>query len=324
MAPKAGSTEPGELQTCCFPGHCYRRCMVWFFLVLLVAAVGALALAQSRSRQRAELEKASALRKPAKVAEEDVTRFGEELQELHIDTMTTELDPAMRQDYQRALDCYENAKSLLAEATVPEDVSAVTRTLEDGRYAQACVLARQAGEPLPQRRPPCFFNPAHGPAQTDVEWAPPGGVRREVPVCLADAERVVAGAEPDTRQVRRGNQMVPWYQGGPAYGAYADGYYGSYAMNGLFPGFLIGSMMVGMWSPGMYAGDASGIEGGGGEDWSGGGDGGGDGGGGDGGWFDGGGGGDGGGGDGGGGDGGWFGGDGGGFDFGGGGDFGGF
>ena len=197
---------------------------------------------------------------------------------------------------------------------MPEDISAVTRTLEDGRYAQACVLARQADEPLPQRRPPCFFNPAHGPAQTDIEWAPPGGVRREVPVCLADAERVAAGAEPDTRQVRKGNEMVPWYQGGPAYGAYADGYYGSYAMNGLFPGFLIGSMMAGMWSPGMYGGDgrrrgrrraAARTRSGG--------DGGGDGGGGDGGgWF----GGDGGGGDGGGGDGG-------GFDFGGGGDFGG-
>ena len=237
--------------------------MVWFFLLLLVAAVGALALSQNRSKQRAELAKQSALRKPAKVAEEDVTRFGEELQELHIDTMTTELDPAMRQDYQRALDAYENAKSLLAEATVPEDISAVTKTLEDGRYAQACVLARQANEPLPQRRPPCFFNPAHGPAQTDIEWAPPGGVRREVPVCLADAERVAAGAEPDTRQVRDGNRMVPWYQGGPAYGAYANGYYGSYAMNGLFPGFLIGSMMSGWWGPGMGGGDFSGGDGGG-------------------------------------------------------------
>jgi hypothetical protein len=300
--------------------------MIWVFLLLLVAAVGALALSQNRTKQRAELARQSALRKPAKVAEEDVTRFGEELQELHIDTMTTELDPAMRQDYQRALDAYENAKSLLAEAAVPEDVSAVTKTLEDGRYAQACVLARQANEPLPQRRPPCFFNPAHGPAQTDIEWAPPGGVRREVPVCLADAERVAAGAEPDTRQVRDGNRMVPWYQGGPAYGAYANGYYGSYAMNGLFPGFLIGSMMSGWWGPGA-GGDFSGGDGGdgGGDDWSGGGDGGGDdwSGGGDGGGSDGGGGGDGGG-DGGG----WFGGDGGGdggggFDFGGGGDFGG-
>jgi hypothetical protein len=303
--------------------------MLLLLLALAVLAVVALAVSQNRTKQRAELARAEALAKPVKVAEEDVTRFGEELQELHIDTMTTELDPAMRQDYQRALDAYENAKSLLAEATVPEAVSQVTKTLEDGRYAHACVLARQAGEPLPQRRPPCFFNPAHGPAQTDVEWAPPGGVRREVPVCLADAERVAAGAEPDIRQVRKGNQMVPWYQGGPAYGAYANGYYGSYAMNGLFPGFLLGSMMGGWWGPGIgsdgddWSGDGgdgggdSGYDGGSDGSDGGSGDGGGDGG--DGGGFDGGGG------DGGGGDGGWFGGggDGGGFDFGGGGDFGG-
>jgi hypothetical protein len=299
--------------------------MVWLFVALAVLAVGALALAQARDRRRKEVAAADALRKPATVAEEDVTRFGEELQELHIDTLTTELDPAMRQDYQRALDAYENAKALLAEARTPDDVSQVTKTLEDGRYAQACVLARQAGEPLPQRRPPCFFNPAHGPAQTDVEWAPPGGVRREVPVCLADAERVAAGAEPDVRQVRDGNRMVPWYQGGPAYGAYANGYYGSYALNGLFPGFLIGSMMAGWWGPGDpvgagedwsgdggsgYAGDGADPGSDGGDSGDGGGDFGGDSGDGGGGDFggDGGGGGD------------W----GGGFDFGGGGDFGGF
>src|SRR3546814_2558635 len=58
--------------------------------------------------------------------------------------------------------------------------------------------------------------------------------------------------------------MVPWYQGGPAYGHYADGYYGSYAMNGLFPAFLIGSMMGGLWSPAVIeppadlGGDAAG------------------------------------------------------------------
>lgn len=97
---------------------------------------------------------------------------------------------------------------------------------------------------------------------------------RDVPVCLADAERIRVGAEPDARQVRAGNQMVPWFEGGRRYAPYADGYYGSFAMQGLFPGFLIGSMMAGMWSPGVLA-DPSG---GGGEDWSGGGDSGGDGG----------------------------------------------
>lgn len=228
------------------------------FLLLALLAGGALIWSRRREQQRAELARQHELDPLMKVAEEDVTRFGEELQELHIDTLTTELDPAMRQDYQRALDCYEDAKLLLRDVSGPRDVAEVTRTLEDGRYAQACVLARQVGEPLPQRRPPCFFNPAHGPAQTDAEWAPPGGVRREVPVCLADADRLRAGAEPDARRVRAGNRMVPWYQGGPAYGAYADGYYGAYALNGLFPGFLLGSMMAGWWGPAAMGG----------EDWS--------------------------------------------------------
>ena len=147
------------------------------------------------------------LRVVSKVADEDVTQFGEELQDLHIDTLTTKLDPSMRQDYQRALDAYENAKSLMRDARRPEDVTGVTKALEDGRYAKACVLARMSGEALPERRPPCFFNPAHGPAQTDVEWAPLGGVAREIPVCLADANRLAQGAEPEARMVRSGSKI---------------------------------------------------------------------------------------------------------------------
>lgn len=51
------------------------------------------------------------------------------------------------------------------------------------------------------------------------------------------------------RQVRKGNRMVPWYDGGPAYQPYAGGYYGGWALNGLFPAFVLGSMMGG-WGDG--------------------------------------------------------------------------
>jgi hypothetical protein len=294
-------------------------------VLLAIAAAAIYVFAQERRKRQVARDHADdEFRAVRRVADEDVTRFGEELQELHIETLTTELDAPMRQDYQRALDSYENAKQLLNESSTPADISQVTKALEDGRYAQACVLARRDGAPLPQRRPPCFFNPAHGPAQTDVEWAPPGGVRREIPVCLADADRLAQGAEPDVRTVRVGNRMVPWYQGGPRYAPYADGYYGGFALQGLFPGFVIGSMMSGMWGPAMVApaeGDTSG-EGSTDGDWSGDGSGGG----GDGGGWDYGDGGGGfGGGDGGGGSGGGWGGDSGGWggDFGGGGDGGG-
>ena len=55
--------------------------------------------------------------------------------------------------------------------------------------------------------------------------------------------------------MRDGNRMVPWYEGGPAYGPYAGGYYGAYALNGLFPAVVLGSMMGGFggWGDGSYA-----------------------------------------------------------------------
>jgi hypothetical protein len=216
--------------------------------LLIALVLGAVvAAAAAFSRRATQAKQAEAMRQVNKVTDEDVTRFGEELTTLDTATELTAhpLDQAARQDYQRALDAYENAKSLLADARQPEDVTQVTKTLEDGRYALACVQARVAGEPLPQRRPPCFFNPAHGPGQTEAMWAPSSGEEREIPVCLADADRLSRGAEPDTRQVRRGNRMVPWYQGGPAFSPYAGGYYGGWAMNGMFPGFILGAMISG-------------------------------------------------------------------------------
>ena len=227
------------------------------------------------------------------------------------------LDEAARQDYQRALDSYESAKDSMTRVTRSEEIRHVTEALEDGRYAVACVRARVAGHPLPVRRPPCFFNPAHGPSTTDIEWAPPGGQQRQIPVCAADADRVSQGAEPDVRTVPQGAGRVPYWQGGPAYSPWAGGYFGGYATSGLLPGFLLGTMLAPGWDGygGGWDGDGGGYDGG--DDGGGydGGDGGGDGGG-----YDGGGGDGGGGWDFGGGDGGGF--DGGGFD--GGGDFGGF
>ena len=227
-------------------------------LLVLLLVIGAGVFLFQRvtaQRRRAELEsrQAADLAAVKVVADEDVTRFGEELQRLDTDMLTAQLDEAARQDYQRALDSYESAKESLRLATRPDDVKHVTEALEDGRYAAACVVARSEGRPLPTRRPPCFFNPAHGPSTTDIDWAPPGGQPRQVPVCAADADRVEQGAEPDIRTVRQGVGRVPYWQGGPAYSPWASGYFGGYAMSGLLPGFLIGTML----SPGWDGTDAS-------------------------------------------------------------------
>ena len=126
-------------------------------LLVLLVVIGAVVLvAQSvsrRKRERAlEERRVADLDAVRKVTDEDVTRFGEELQRLDGELLTTELDEATRQDYQRALDSYEAAKESLARVTTPDEIRHVTEALEDGRYAVAAVKARVAGGVAPQPR----------------------------------------------------------------------------------------------------------------------------------------------------------------------------
>lgn len=187
-----------------------------------------------RSRRTDRLRTAEVLRLNRHLADHDVTRFGEELMDLHVETMTTDLDPAMRESYRQALDSYEEAKTALAAVATPEDVTGVVRTLADGRFHLACVLARRDSAPLPPRREPCFFDPGHGPASRDVTWKPPGGVEREIPVCLRDAERLAAGDAPQPRLVRLGDRHVAWYSAGPAYSPWATGWYDRLVKDGRY------------------------------------------------------------------------------------------
>jgi hypothetical protein len=218
-------------------------------LVLVVVVGGGVALYRRHAtREREAAEQAqleTQLSTSKRAADEDVTKFGEELQRLDSDVAGKPLDEAMQQDYQRALDAYDDAKMSLAAVSRPEEIRHVTEILEDGRYAIACVKARVAGRPLPAKRPPCFFNPAHGPSSQDVQWAPPGGVARAVPACPADAQRVLAGADPYIRTVQVGAQRVPYWEGGPAYAPWAQGYYSRWSGSDLLAGALIGSFLFG-------------------------------------------------------------------------------
>ncbi|MEO5651586.1 MAG: hypothetical protein ABIN79_03715 [Marmoricola sp.] len=211
-----------------------------FLLLLVVAGVGVSVAV--KANQRRALERRDAELEPVrKLAFEDVTALGEELQRLDLELAGHELQPGENADYQRALDAYEAAKFAADRITAPEHVKHVTEILEDGKYAMACVRSRVAGEALPARRPPCFFDPRHGLSVEDVPYAPPGGAQRDVPACALDAERVRAGAEPDIRKVMVGNRRVPYFQGGRAYQPYAAGYFGGFGpMDLMFMGMLFG------------------------------------------------------------------------------------
>ena len=237
--------------------------MTEVFLLLLIVLGAVFFIGHRKEKQRQRELLAAELQQVKKTAEEDVTSFGEEVAELDVITAGVELDTGGAQDYKQALDSYDVAKETLEKVDEPSDIRNVTEALEDGRYAAKCVRARVEGRPLPVRRPPCFFNPQHGPSVEDIDWAPVGGQLRPVPVCAADAERVAVGAEPAVRKVVTGDGRTrrAYWEAGPAYAEYNRGYFNSYAGSGLLPGVLMGAMMFGGmgggWD-GAYGGDMGG------------------------------------------------------------------
>jgi uncharacterized membrane protein YgcG len=159
--------------------------------------------------------------------------------------------------YALAVERYQQAEEALDRARRPKDLQQVTELVEEGRWAMEAARAEMEGRQAPERRPPCFFDPRHGPSVTDVMWAPPGGEPREVPACAADAIRVQEGQDPDMRQVAVNGQMVPYYQAGPAFAPWAGGFFGSGLLPGLFIGSLLGGGFGGWGYPGdVQAGDA--------------------------------------------------------------------
>src|SRR3954451_11972813 len=233
--------------------------MEWVLVLLVALAVVGFVVIRRRNKTMAAERAARQLEPVKKLAFEDVTALGVELQGLDLELAGRPLDQGASADYQRALDTYEAAKTAADRIERPEQVQDVTKILDDGRYAIACVQARGAGRPLPQRRAPCFFDPRHGLSVEDVPFLPVGGAEREVPACALDAERVRAGAEPDVRQVMVGTQRVPYWQGGPAYRPYAAGYFGGFGpLDWVFMGFAFNMMGDGLGGLAAGVGDGMG------------------------------------------------------------------
>lgn len=151
------------------------------------------------------------------LADEDTTLLGEQLRRLGVESDGVVLDGQTQEDYQGALDAYEAAKRAVPRLAGADEISGVVDTLSTGRYLLACVRARLAGEPRPELRTPCFFNPQHGPSARDVRYTIPGGHgTRMVPACVQDAARVEAGEKPEIRKVWvAGQETAYWHAGEP-------------------------------------------------------------------------------------------------------------
>jgi hypothetical protein len=221
-------------------------------LLLLVALpLGLFALSRRRQRKREHAVAQAELDEVKQVAREDLVALGDDIRALDLDVQMPDADPEGRAHYGQAVERYTEAEQALDRARRPEDIEPVTSALEEGRWAMSAAKAELAGGRAPDRRPPCFFDPRHGPSVAEVEWAPPGGLPRSVPVCAADLTRLNDGIEPGVRQVPSGGQMVPYWQAGPAYMPWAGGFFGG----GLLPGLFIGSMLGG--GLGMFGGAAT-------------------------------------------------------------------
>ena len=170
------------------------------FFVGLVATTASLMRAQRQSRE-VEARRAKAIE--AKVSqmrqetEEDVTTFGEALRDLDMEMIGKEVSAEGRKDWNTALDCYDRAKTLMAQDKGTRSIPLVTETLEEGRHSIACVQARANGEPIPEVRPPCFFDPAHGPSTTDVMYSH-ARFRPAPPTPSASSRGAPRGSAPST------------------------------------------------------------------------------------------------------------------------------
>lgn len=251
------------------------------FLALLAGGFGFFAWRRRRRQQAEERRQVEELRP---VALEDLAALDASIRDLDNDTALNDPGPEVKRDQLTALESYAKASEGVDAARRAEDFGAVTSTIEEGQYAVVSARARLEGKEPPERRPPCFFDPRHGPSVADAEWSPDGGAAREVPVCAADAARIADGEQPIGRQVLVDGQRRSYWDAPGYYGPWAGGYYGM-GGGGFMNGLLLGSFFTGGfggWGGGYggYGGGDSGGDGGGGDfgggDFGGGGFGGGD------------------------------------------------
>jgi hypothetical protein len=212
-------------------------------------------------------------------AQDDLVALGDDIRSLDVDIQMPGVSAEAKQRYEQALQAYQRASQIFDRAKRPEDLASMSETLEEGRYAMAYAKSVLEGRPPPERRPPCFFDPRHGPSTEDVQWAPPGGSARPVPACAADALRIKEGFEPHGRQVTVNGRPTEYWNAPRHYGPWAGGYFNGFGGGGLLQTLLVGSALgagLGLGEElvgGLFGGDGDGWGDGDGDGWGDGGDG---------------------------------------------------
>jgi hypothetical protein len=143
-------------------------------------------------RERRQLALAE-FRLGIRLAREDLTALAERL-----DDSPAWFDGDASTEWKRAAGLYATARAALREVATLGEVLAVHTTLCEARFHLARAEAIGYDEELPTSSEPCWFDPQHGPATTEVEWPAAGAVR----ACRDDAHRIAAGLAPRRRPLR--------------------------------------------------------------------------------------------------------------------------
>jgi hypothetical protein len=223
---------PGSSGTAADPAsHTLRNVLVTFGIIAVIASLGFFVIGRPiRKRRERELRDAKV------AAQDDLIALSDRLTDRHADvSIQDNRDAAEEQG--AALAAYERGTAALDAATRVSDMGAVSRAIAEGQYHLACADACAAGQPRPERRPSCFFDPRHGMSVRDVCWTPSNGrPGRTVPACSACAHKVDRGIEPEMRNVEVNGAPVSYVNAG-----FAPAYWGGFGFGpGLFAGFLLG------------------------------------------------------------------------------------
>ena len=230
------------------PSHALRNVLITVGAIAVVAALGFFFIARPVRRRRQRELKAARL-----AAQDDLIALSTGVTD-HDADVAIRSNPEAAEEQAAALSAYERGTAALDAARHPRDMGAVSRAIAEGQYHLACAEALAAGQPRPDRRPSCFFDPRHGMSVSDVHWTPAeGGPGRSVPACSACAHKVEQGIEPDMRKVEADGGPVNYVNAG-----FAPAYWGGFGFGpGLFTGFLLGQAFApyGFFGGGYPSGD---------------------------------------------------------------------
>jgi uncharacterized membrane protein YgcG len=236
---QAGSTASGS-------SHVLTTVLIALGVIVLLAVLGGLLIWRPiRRRRQQELKEAKA------AAQDDLIALSAGVTGHDADA-SIRGNPEAAAEQAAALNAYERGTAALDAARSVKDMGAVSRAIAEGQYHLASAQALAAGEPKPDRRPLCFFDPRHGMSVRDVLWTPPdGGPLRPVPACADDARKVEQGIEPAMRTVEVRGAPVSYVNAG-----FAPAYWGGFGfLPGMFTGFLLGeALSPGFGYPGYVGG----------------------------------------------------------------------